>query len=109
MPVEEVTQDSFKTDVENSDIPVIVDFNADWCVPCHMMKPEFDALSEEYDGKLKFASINCDNDTSILQRFSINAIPCLLIMKDGKEIGRLVGFMPREQLKLKIDKILSKI
>ncbi len=109
MPVEEVTNDSFKTDVEDSDIPVIVDFNADWCMPCQMMKPEFDALSDEYKGKLKFTTINSDNSPVITQKFQISAIPCLVIIKDGDEVGRIIGFMPKEELKVKINEVLEKI
>ena len=109
MAVEKVTDDSFKTDVEDSDIPVIVDFNADWCMPCQMMKPEFDALSDEYEGKLKFASINSDNSPATSQKFNVSAIPCLVITKEGNEIGRIVGFLPKAELKVKIDEILSKV
>jgi thioredoxin 1 len=109
MAVEEISQDSFKADVEDSDIPVILDFNAEWCMPCQMMKPEFEALSDEYKGKLKFASINSDNNPAISQKFNVSAIPCLVVINKGKEVDRIVGFMPKEALKEKVDEVLSKI
>ncbi len=109
MTVIEVNENSFKSEVEESNIPVIVDFNADWCPPCQMMKPEFDALGSEYKGKLKFVSVDSDKNRTISSKFKIDAIPCLVIMSKGVEVDRIVGFMPKEALKEKIDNILSKI
>ncbi len=97
---------NFSKEAEKSGIPVIVDFYADWCGPCQMMKPIFEELSDSYKGKLKFAKINTDENDEIAGRYSIEGIPCLILMKKGKEIGRIIGFVGKDQLKQKIDKII---
>jgi len=74
-----------------------------------MMAPVFEELSKEYKGKLKFVKINVEEAGDLAQQYSIQGIPSLVFVKDGKEIGRIVGFAPKEALKQKIDAILNKI
>ena len=105
----ELEEENFKKEVENSKIPVIMDFFADWCSPCQMMKPVFEKISKNYNGKLKFAKVNTEISPELAERFEIQGIPCLVITKKGKEVDRIVGFMSEDSLKNKIDEILKEI
>ncbi len=99
----EINGDDYEKTVEKSHIPVIIDFFADWCMPCQMLKPVFEKVSKNYEGKLKFVKINTEIAPEIAQRFGVQGIPCLVIVQDGKEIERIVGFNNEAQLKQKID------
>lgn len=105
----EITEENFEKEVEKSDIPVIIDFFADWCGPCQMMKPVFEKLSEGYKGKLKFGKVNTEISPEIAQKYGIQGIPCLIIVKKGKEVDRIVGFSNESMLKQKIDSILNEM
>lgn len=102
--VTEINSNNFKKEVEESDIPVIMDFFADWCMPCQMMKPVFEELSKEFEGKIKFVKVNTDDNPELSQRYDIGGIPCLVITKKGEEFQRFTGFMPKEVLKSRIEK-----
>ena len=89
-----------------SEIPVIVDFWATWCPPCKILAPVFEELAGEYEGKVKFAKLDTDEVRAVAQKYSIMSIPTLIVFKGGKEIERMVGALPKEALKEKIDALL---
>ena len=107
MAVEHITPENFSKIVENSSLPVFVDFWAPWCGPCQMMGPVFEELSGEYEGKLIFAKLNTEDHPELAGQFGIQGIPSLLFLKDGKEVNRIVGFAPKDLLKQKIDSALE--
>ena len=109
MTVKNLTFENFHEEVLVSDIPVIIDFFADWCAPCQMMSPAFDSLSEEFENRLKFMKLDTQAEEGLASQFEVRGIPALLVFKDGKEVDRIVGFAPEPILKAKIENILKKI
>jgi len=103
----QLNKNNFEEEVVKSDIPVIIDFWAEWCPPCKMMGPVFEELSHEYGGKLKFAKADVQENQELAGKFGIRGIPCLLVLKKGEEVDRITGFLPKEQLKEKIDEIIG--
>lgn len=102
----EINEDDYEKVIEKSKIPVIIDFFADWCMPCQMLKPVFEKVSKNYEGKLKFVKINTEIAPGLAQRFGVQGIPCLVLVEEGKEIGRIVGYVNESALKQKIDLVL---
>ena len=103
-----VTTDAdFGEKVLESDLPVLVDFWAEWCAPCKMIAPIVEELSEEYDGKLGFAKVDVDSNPTTAITYGVRSIPTLLIFKEGKPIGQIIGAVPKGVLKKKIDSALE--
>ncbi len=100
----EVTDRSFAPEVEQSSLPVVVDFWAPWCRPCVLMAPTFEAVAREYQGKVRFAKMNTDDNQMTPQRFYIQGIPTMIMFKNGKEVERIVGMVNRDVLKTKVDR-----
>lgn len=95
--VKDVTKDNFEKEVLKSIGLVVCDFNADWCGPCKMLRPIIDEVSETRSNA-KFVSINIDNEDELAYKYGVSSIPCLVLFKDGKEVKRSVGLIPREKL-----------
>lgn len=103
----DVTDGTFETEVLKSDKPVLVDFWAPWCGPCHMVEPLVEELSEEYGGKVKFLRLNTDDNLNTAATYGIRSIPTLLIFKGGQPVDQIIGFRPKGDLKRVIDKALA--
>lgn len=99
MSTEKVTDQSFKTDVIGADVPVVVDFWAEWCGPCRMIGPSLEEIATELDGKVKIVKLNVDENPQVSQEFGIRSIPALLLFKDGKVHAQKIGAAPKGELK----------
>jgi thioredoxin 1 len=97
-----VTDDSFEQDVIQADQLTVVDFWAVWCAPCIHIAPMLEEMAAEYDGQLKVAKLNVDENPNTAGAYGIMSIPTLLVFKDGKPVERIVGYMPKESLMDKI-------
>ncbi|NLC42650.1 MAG: thioredoxin [Clostridiales bacterium] len=93
-----LTLDNFEEEVENSNLPVLVDFWAAWCGPCKMIAPIIDQLADEFDGKAKIAKVNVDENRDLSIRFQVQSIPTLLLFKDGEVVNQMVGARPKAEL-----------
>jgi thioredoxin 1 len=96
--VSEVTDGVFDSEVLESEIPVLVDFWAPWCAPCKMISPVIEDVADSMAGKMKFVKLNTDENPTTAQKYQIMAIPSLVVFKNGKELDRIVGFKPKDQL-----------
>jgi len=103
----EVSDATFDKDVLQSEQPVLVDFWAVWCGPCKAIAPIVDDLATTYEGKLKVAKVNVDQNGATPSRYGIRGIPALLIFKGGKVADQIVGYVPREVIEEKINRVLA--
>lgn len=103
----QVTDDSFKEVVLESDVPVLVDFWAPWCGPCRMVAPVVDEISQQYEGQIKVVKLNTDENPSVASQYGIRSIPTLMIFKGGERVDMVVGAVPKATLANTIEKYLN--
>ena len=102
-----LTDANFEDEVLNSDIPVLVDFWADWCYPCKMIAPIVEEISKEYTGKLKVGKLDTDSNQMTATQYSISGIPTLLLFNNGQLVDRVVGALPKNSLTDRINYFLT--
>lgn len=100
------TTANFDKEVLEADIPVFVDFYADWCGPCKMMAPIVEQLANEYDGKIKVGKCNIDEEDGLARKYRVMSIPTMKIFVKGEAVATMVGAMPKEELEAEIKKVL---
>jgi thioredoxin 1 len=98
-----VTEDTFSDEVLEADLPVLVDFWAEWCGPCKMIAPIVDELADEYEGKVKVVKLDTDENPSVPQNYGIMGIPTLILFKAGEPVDRIVGAAPKGKFKKMLD------
>ena len=99
----DVTDQDFETNVLKSETPVLVDFWAEWCVPCHMVSPVVEEIGQEKAGKLQVAKLNIDDNPQMTRKYGVMSIPSLILFKDGAEVARVVGARGKDALLKEID------
>lgn len=104
--VVQLSDDSFEGEVLKSSTPVLVDFWASWCAPCKAISPVIDGLAAEYEGKVKIAKLNVDENPATPGQYGVRGIPTLILFKDGQVIDQVVGAVPKNQLEGLIKKAL---
>ena len=101
-----VTDANFATDVLGSDLPVLVDFWAEWCPPCHRIAPMLDELAAEYEGRARVVKLDVDANPETTRRYGVMAMPTLAVFRDGRVVSQVVGAQPKPKLRAQIDAAL---
>ena len=102
-----ITDDNFQQEVLDSDIPVMVDFWADWCQPCKMIAPVVQQIADEYEGRIKIGKLDVDENARMPTALGIRGIPALLIFNEGKPVDQITGAVPKSIIQKKLDETLS--
>lgn len=105
--VREFTDDNFKTEAIEADQPVLVDFWADWCQPCHIIAPTIDELAEDYAGRVKVGKVDTDANRGISVELGISSIPTVILFKDGQIVRKFVGVTAKDEFVAELDQAVA--
>jgi thioredoxin 2 len=103
-----VTDATFAGEIERSPLPVLLDMWAPWCGPCHMVAPVIEQLATESAGRVRVAKLNIDENPITTRRFNVRSIPTLLVLKDGREIDRIVGVQPKSEIIRRLESAIAR-
>ena len=104
--VKELQEVEFKREVLESEVPVLVDFFAPWCGPCRMLAPALEGIAKAYDGRLKVVKVNVDDNPATARAYDASSIPTLVMIRDGRVVGRVVGAQPEAVLAAQVEPLL---
>ena len=104
--VKEYSTNDFKSEVVESDTPVLVDFWAEWCGPCKVIAPVVEELAKDYEGKIKFGKVNVDDHNMVASEYGVRSIPTLLIFKNGAVVNQIVGAVPKDKITAILDTVI---
>ena len=102
----ELNDSNFDDEVVKSDLPVLVDFWAEWCGPCKVIAPVIEELALDYDGKVKFGKLNVDDHNQVASEYGVRSIPTLLVFKNGAVVNQIVGAVPKERIAESLDTVI---
>lgn len=102
-----LNDESFKNEVESNPGPILVDFWAEWCMPCRALAPILDELATEFNGKVRFAKLNVDECREVPARFGIRGIPTLILFQSGQKVNELVGNQPKDKIRAMLSRVSS--
>lgn len=105
--IQHLDDNSFSEQVEKNPSPILVDFWAEWCMPCKALAPVIDELAGEFQGKIRFAKVNVDDCRDVPAKFGIRGIPTLILFSDGKKVNELVGNQPKDKIRAMLTKALE--
>jgi len=103
----ELTDDNFDEEIINADVPALVDFWAEWCMPCKMLAPTIDELAADNAGKLKVGKVDTDAARNVAMKFGVSAIPTIVLIKDGQVAKKFVGLQQKADLQAAIDEVVG--
>ncbi len=105
--IKELTDDDLEGAVQNSELPVLIDFSATWCQPCKALAPTIDAVAKEYKGKINVFKVDIDQAANAVTQFGISGVPTCIFFKTGKEVDRFMGNLDLRSIKEKVEKVVS--
>ncbi len=103
------TDENFESEVKKSDMPVLVDFGAEWCGPCRALAPIVEELATEFQGRLKVGTVDIDRARGVASQFGIMSVPTLLFFKAGRQVDKVIGLQRKNDLKNRIEKLLTPV
>ena len=105
--VKEFTDGNFEAEVLKSDVPVLVDFWAEWCMPCRMLTPTIEKIAKDYAGKVKVGKVDTDANREVAMKYGINAIPTVILFKDGQVAQKFVGLRQEKDFREALDQVVA--